>query len=84
MKIHCVPDDPEFRILTEVDTPGQSTQAQLKEEVRKYLRLLPEIAEPNLAQVREIQEQIKQGTYLTREIVEETAGRLALRFLRKE
>jgi anti-sigma28 factor (negative regulator of flagellin synthesis) len=60
------------------------TDAQTQEEVRKYLRMIPEVAEPNFARVLEIKEQIEQGTYLTREIIEETASRLALRFLRKE
>ena len=55
-----------------------------EEEIRRYVRYFPQVAEPNLARVREIREQIEQGTYLTREIIEETASRLALRFLRKE
>lgn len=58
--------------------------AELQEEIRKYVRLLPEIAEPNLARVWEIKEQIQKGTYLTREVIEETAARLTFRFLRKE
>ena len=60
------------------------SQGSEEEEIRKYLRYLPEVAEPNLARVREIREQIQQGTYLTRELIEETASRLTLRFLHKE
>jgi len=60
------------------------TPAEIQEEIRKYLRYLPHVAEPNLARVREIKDEIEAGTYLTREMVEETAARLALRFLRKE
>lgn len=56
----------------------------LREEIRKYARLLPQVAEPNLGRVREIQEEIKKGTYPSREAIEETAARLTLRFLRKE
>lgn len=55
-----------------------------REEVRKYVRMLPQVAEPNLARVREIREQIEKGTYLTPEMIEETAARLMFRFLRKE
>ena len=55
-----------------------------REEVRKYLRLIPTEAEPNLGRVREIKEEIKKGTYLTREMIEEAAMQLALRLLRKE
>lgn len=62
----------------------EPASAQIQDELRKYLRMIPEVAEPNLARVLEIKEQIKQGTYLTREIIEATASRLALRFLRKE
>ena len=66
--------------------PEESTPRtpEVAEEIRKYLRLLPEIAEPNLARVREIKEEIQRGAYPTRELVEETAARLTLRFLRRE
>lgn len=60
------------------DTP------QNREEVRKYLRMIPAEAEPNLGRVREIKEEIKKGTYLTHEIIEAAAMQLALRLLRKE
>ena len=55
-----------------------------REEVRKYVRMLPHVAEPNLARVREIREQIEKGTYFIPEMIEETASRLMFRFLRKE
>lgn len=55
-----------------------------REEVRKYLRLIPTEPEPNLGRVREIKEEIKKGTYLTREMIEEAAMQLALRLLRKD
>lgn len=66
------------------DLEKEPTSAEIQEEIRRYLRYLPQVAEPNLARVREIEEQIREGTYPTREMIEETAGRLALRFLRKE
>ena len=76
--------NPEVNILAEKESEKEETLIPTQEEIRKYLRYLPQVAEPNLARVREIKEQIQQGTYLTKEIIEETASRLALRFLRKE
>ena len=68
-----------------IQAPSEKTNAAKdREEVRKYLRLIPTEAEPNLGRVREIKEEIKKGTYLTREMIEEAAMQLALRLLRKE
>ena len=72
---------PKFRIQVPSD---KANTPKDREEVRKYLRLIPTEAEPNLGRVREIKEEIKKGTYLTREIIEEAAMQLALRLLRKE
>jgi len=72
---------PKFRI----QAPSDKANVQKdREEVRKYLRLIPTEAEPSLGRVREIKEEIKKGTYLTREIIEEAAMQLAIRLLRKE
>lgn len=68
----------------EAQPEGEPTPEELQEELRKYLRYLPQVAEPSLARVWEIKDEIQKGTYLTREMIEETASRLALRFLRKE
>lgn len=70
--------------LTGQDEQREQLAPEIQEEIRRYIRLLPEIAEPNLARVREIKEEVQKGTYLTRELIEEAASRLALRFLRKE
>jgi anti-sigma28 factor (negative regulator of flagellin synthesis) len=75
----------EKRSKFRVQAPSEKTTAQKdREEVRKYLRLIPTEAEPSLGRVREIKEEIKKGTYLTREIIEEAAMQLAIRLLRKE
>jgi len=72
---------PKFRI----QAPSEKTNAQKdREEVRKYLRLIPTEAEPNLGRVREIKDEIKKGIYLSREIIEAAAMQLAIRLLRKE
>ena len=69
-----------FRIQAPAEKSAQDTE---RDEVRKYVRLIPAAAEPNLGRVREIKEEIKKGTYLTREVIEEAAMQLALRLLRK-
>ena len=68
--------------LTQQESERISPETQ--EEIRKYIRFLPHVPEPNLARVREIKEQIENGTYLTKEMTDETAARLMFRFLRKE
>ena len=84
MSLPCASDDSELKVLSQA-SEQEPISAELRAEIRKYLRLLPEIPEPNLTRVREIQEQIQQGTYqVTMEMIEETASRLAFRFLRKE
>jgi hypothetical protein len=75
----------EKRFKFRVQAPSEKEKTPKdREEVRKYLRLIPTEAEPNLGRVREIKEEIKNGTYLTREIIEEAAMQLAIRLLRKE
>lgn len=80
----CTSGHSEVKTLANQQTEGELTPTQLQDEVRKYVRFLPQVAEPNLARVREIRDEIQRGTYLNREMIEETASRLALRFLRKE
>ena len=80
----CVSGPSEVKSLPAEEALSESTTREVQEEVRKYLRYLPQVAEPNLARVREIKEEIQKGTYLTSEVVEETASRLTLRFLRRE
>ncbi len=72
---------PKFRIQAPIE---KTSTEKDRDEVRKYLRLIPTEAEPNLGRVREIKEEIKKGTYLTREMIEEAAMQLALRLLKKE
>ncbi len=60
-----------------------SIPSKEREEIRKYLRLIPTEPEPNLGRVQEIKEEIRKGTYLSREMIEEAAMQLAVRWLRK-
>ena len=52
--------------------------------VYKYAELIPSEPEPNMGRIREIKEAIKNGTYLTQEMIDETAASLAIRFTRRE
>lgn len=70
-----------FRIQPPIEKNASQKE---RDEVRKYLRLMPGVANPNLGRVREIKEEIKKGTYLSREMIEEAAMQLALRLLRKK
>lgn len=72
---------PKFKVQAPIE---KSSTGKDREELKRYLRLVPTEPEPNLGRVREIKEEIKKGTYLTREIIEEAAMQLALRLLRKE
>lgn len=56
----------------------------LWKEVVRYVKLVPSEPEPNMGRVQEIKEEIKNGNYLSAEKVEQTASRLAGRFMRKE
>jgi hypothetical protein len=69
-----------------IEKPAIQTQEEerLWQDVRKFSRLIPSEPEPNIGRVKEIQEEIEKGTYLTPEVIEETAARLAIRFMRKE
>lgn len=84
MVIPCISETQEAEVLKSQATGQESVQGKIQEEVRRYLRFLPQVADPNLGRVQEIREEIQKGGYPTREIIEETATRLALRFLRKE
>ena len=84
MVIPFAVDNPGVNALKNEALDQDPSPAEIQDEVRKYQRYLTQVAEPNLGRVREIKEEVKKGTYLTPEMIEETANRLALRFLRKE
>lgn len=52
--------------------------------VQKYSNLIPSAPNPNLGRVAELKEEISKGNYITSEVLEETAARLTMRFMRKE
>ena len=72
------------KIRIEKPAIQNSEEEKLWHEVRKYAALIPFEPEPNLGRVFEIKEEIKKGTYLTNEVVEETAARLAARFMKRD
>jgi hypothetical protein len=53
-------------------------------EVAKFAELIPSEPDPNFGRLDEIKEEIKKGTYLTPQVIEETAARLAIRFTQRE
>lgn len=71
-----------IRIENPIAPPSENDR--LWKDVKKFTRLIPSEVEPNMGRVREIKEEIANGTYLSREVIEETAARLAIRFMRKE
>ena len=72
------------RIRIERPAVQSPEEEQLLQEMRKFAKLVPYEPEPNMGRVREIKEEILKGTYITPEVIEETAARLAIRFMRKE
>lgn len=75
---------PDRKIKIQSPTIGNSEEEALWEEVRRYARLVPLEPEPNVGRVHEIKEELAKGIYPTREIIEETAARLVIRFMRPE
>ncbi len=69
-----------------IETPRiqNTTDETLWKEVQRFARMVPSEPEPNLGRVQEIKEEIRKGKYITSEKLEETAARLATRFLRRE
>ncbi len=59
-------------------------ESELKKEIEKYKRMMDDVPEPNFGRIREIKEAIRKGNFLTKEAIQETAERIAARFLGKE
>lgn len=59
-------------------------EVALWNDVQRFARLIPSEPEPNMGRVQEIREEIAKGTYITPEKIEETAARLAIRFMKPE
>lgn len=64
-----------------IQTPEEE---RLWREVHKFAELIPFEPDPNFGRLDEIKEDIKKGAYFTPEVIEETAARLAIRFMRRE
>lgn len=61
-----------------------SEEERLWKEATSLAKLVPHEPEPNMGRVQEIKEEIKKGNYVSSDKIEETAARLAIRFMRKE
>ena len=83
MEIGCVvPNRRKIRI--EKPAIQNSEEEKLWREVHKFAELIPFELEPNMGRLQEIKAEIEQGTYLMPEVIEETAARLIIRFMKKE
>ena len=58
-----------------------TTNPNLKQEIERFKRELKKVPEPNFGRIQELKERIKKKTLLTKEAIEETAERIAERFL---
>ena len=63
---------------------SNSEEEQLWREVHKFAALIPSELEPNMGRLEEIKDEIRKGTYITSEMIEETAARLAIRLIKPE
>ncbi len=59
-------------------------ERNINQEIEKYKRLLQDIPDPNFGRIRELKESIRKGTFLTKEAIQETAERIAAKFLGRE
>lgn len=75
---------PRRHIRIEKPTIRSEEEEKLWREVHRYAGLIPFEPDPNMGRVVEIREEIEKGTYFTPEMIEETAARLAIRFMKKE
>ena len=74
----------EKKIKIQRPTIQNAEEEQLWREVAKFAELIPSAPNPNFGRADEIKEELKNGTYLTPEVIEETAARLAIRFMKRE
>ena len=72
------------RIRIERPSIQSAEEERLWREVAKFAQLIPSELEPNMGRLSEIKDEIKKGKYITSEVIEETAARLAIRFMKKE
>ena len=83
MEAGCVlPNGRKIRI--EKPAIQNSEEEKLWRDVHKFAQLIPFEPDPNMGRADEIKAEIRNGTYLTPEVIEETAARLTIRFMRAE
>ena len=83
MEMWCtVPKNRKIRI--EKPTIQSSEEEKLWRDVHKFAELIPFEPEPNMGRIQELKADIRSGSYLQPDMIEETAARLAIRFMRPE
>ena len=72
------------KIRIERPTIRNAEEEKLWREVHKFAELIPSEPDPHMGRLEEIKDEIKKGTYITAEMIEETAARLAIRLMKQE
>ena len=73
------------KIRIEKPTIQNSEQEQVWRDVHKFSELIPFEPDPNMSRVQEIKWELQKGKYqITPQTIEETAARLAIRFMKPE
>ncbi|OGW80864.1 MAG: hypothetical protein A3G33_05575 [Omnitrophica bacterium RIFCSPLOWO2_12_FULL_44_17] len=67
-----------------VEPMRKKEEDDFKKDIEKFKREIEDIPEPNFGRIEELKEKIRNKTFLTKEAIEETAMRLAAKFLGKE
>lgn len=81
--LDCALPKSESNWMGGVQMKNPQNSVSLKQEVERFKRELRKIPDPNFGRIEELKEKIKNKTLITREAIEETAERLAERFLGK-
>ena len=55
-----------------------------RNDIKKYVDMIPHEPEPNLGRVFEIKQEIRKGRYPTQQMIDEAAHHLAMRLARGE
>ncbi len=72
------------KIRIQRPTITSSEEERLWRDVHKFAELIPSEPDPNMGRLDELKDEIKKGTYISPEMIEETAARLAIRLIKPE
>lgn len=78
---------PKYRRHVRVASPvaEEGENEELWRQIQKFARYMSAVPEPNFSRVQEIKDDLRKGKYkITDEMLDETATRLSMRFLKRE